>query len=58
MALRAVGKRNPALHAEALAVARRLASRDGASARWIGKDALRELRSEPVLQRLQRRGRG
>ena len=43
MALRAIGKRNRALHAEAVALARRLAASTDATARWIGKDALREL---------------
>lgn len=41
-ALRAVGRRNPRLNAAASAVARRLAASDSASARWVGKDALRE----------------
>ena len=43
MALRATGKRNRALRAAAVAVARRLAGSDDATARWVGKDALREL---------------
>ena len=43
MALRAVGKRNRALNAAAVAVARRLAASSDATAKWIGKDALREL---------------
>src|SRR5215213_11679383 len=41
MALRAVGKRNRALHAAATEVARRLTGSGDATARWIGKDALR-----------------
>jgi 3-methyladenine DNA glycosylase AlkD len=52
MALRAVGKRNPALNAAALAVARRLADTPQAAARWVGKDALRELTSPAVIRRL------
>ncbi len=52
MALRAVGKRNPALHAEAYAVAERLAASDDPTARWNGKDALRELKSGSVARRL------
>ncbi len=52
MALRAVGKRNPALHGAAVAAARRLAGAPGQSARWVGKDALRELTSAGVLRRL------
>lgn len=42
-ALRGIGKRNPVLHSAALALARRLADSPSASARWVGKDALREL---------------
>jgi len=42
-ALRQIGKRSPALCAEALEVARSLAAASGRSARWIGRDALREL---------------
>jgi len=52
MALRAVGKRNHALNAAAVAVGRRLASSSNATARWIGKDALRELTSPSVIRRL------
>ena len=43
MALRAIGKRNPALQAAAVVVAQRLAGSKDASAKWVGKDALREL---------------
>jgi len=52
MALRAVGKRNPALHAAAVAAARRLADSTDATARWVGKDALRELTGASVMRRL------
>ena len=52
IALRAVGKRSPTLHVAAVAVATRLAASPGASARWVGKDALRELRSASVIRRL------
>jgi 3-methyladenine DNA glycosylase AlkD len=52
MALRAVGKRNRALNAAAVAVARRLAGSPQAAARWIGKDALKELSSSGVASRL------
>lgn len=44
MALRAVGKRNAVLRAAAVEVAQRLAASEDATARWIGKDALRELK--------------
>jgi 3-methyladenine DNA glycosylase AlkD len=43
MALRAIGKRKPSLRVAALAVARRLADSPDAAARWVGKDALRDL---------------
>jgi len=52
MALRAIGKRNPALNAAAVTVARRLADSPQAAARWVGKDALRELTSPAVIRRL------
>jgi len=55
MALRAVGKRNPALNAAAVTVARRLAASSEPAARWVGKDALRELTSPGVSQRLARK---
>ncbi len=42
-ALRRIGTRNKKLHAASLAVARRLAASDDASARWVGKDAVRDL---------------
>jgi 3-methyladenine DNA glycosylase AlkD len=45
MALRAIGKRNPALHAAAVGSAKRLAVSPEPAARWVGKDALRELTS-------------
>ena len=54
MALRAIGKRNRALNVAAVAVARRLADSEGATARWIGRDALRELTSPAVTGRLKR----
>ena len=42
-ALRGIGKRNPKLSAAAIDVAQRLAASTNATARWVGKDALREL---------------
>jgi len=55
MALRAVGKRNSALHKAAVTVARRLADSPKAAPRWIGKDALRELSSDSVIRRIESR---
>jgi 3-methyladenine DNA glycosylase AlkD len=56
MALRAIGKRNRALNAAAVAAARRLADSPEAAARWVGKDALRELTGPGVSRRLAARG--
>jgi len=52
MALRAVGKRNAALNAAAVEVARRLAASADLNAAWVGKDAVRELTSASVVRRL------
>ena len=43
-ALRQIGKRNPALRKAAVAEAKRLAKLASPAARWIAKDALRELK--------------
>jgi len=51
-ALRNIGKRNRACHAPALALAERLAATTDKTARWIGKDAVRELTGEKLLARL------
>ena len=51
-ALRQIGKRNLALNAAAVSVARRRAAAPDASSRWVGKDALRELTGESTLRRL------
>lgn len=51
-ALRSIGRRSPALHAAALATARRLTAADDPSARWVGKDAVRELTSPKVQARM------
>jgi len=51
-ALRAIGRRNPELNASAVAVAQRLAASPEPAARWIGKDALRELKSPAVIRKL------
>jgi 3-methyladenine DNA glycosylase AlkD len=49
-ALRQIGKRNPVLRKAALRTAARLAKSETRSARWIGKDALRELITEKRRQ--------
>ncbi|EJC73555.1 DNA alkylation repair protein [Rhizobium hidalgonense] len=51
-ALRSIGKRNLACHAPALALARALAESPDKTARWIGKDAVKELAGEKLLARL------
>ena len=51
-ALRQIGKRNLALNTAAIAEAERLLELDSRSARWVARDALRELRSDPVHRRL------
>jgi 3-methyladenine DNA glycosylase AlkD len=51
-ALRGVGRRNARLHAASVSVARRLAGSDEPAARWVGKDALRDLTSPAVMKRL------
>jgi 3-methyladenine DNA glycosylase AlkD len=53
-ALRGIGKRNPTLNAAAIKLARRLAESADSAARWIGKDALRDLASPATLRRLQK----
>ncbi|OFX12678.1 MAG: hypothetical protein A2V59_11155 [Armatimonadetes bacterium RBG_19FT_COMBO_69_19] len=43
LALRQIGKRSPGLRREAIRTARGLMRSDSRSARWIARDALREL---------------
>jgi len=51
-ALRGIGKRNLKLHAKALQVALRLERSETSVPRWIGRDAVKELTSEKVKERL------
>jgi 3-methyladenine DNA glycosylase AlkD len=53
-ALRQIGKRNAACHAPALALAETLAASHDKTARWIGRDAVRELSGEKVLAKIGR----
>ncbi len=53
-ALRQVGKRNPALNKAAVKTAKRIKASDARCARWIASVALRELRSDKVLERLKK----
>jgi 3-methyladenine DNA glycosylase AlkD len=54
MALRAIGKRNRELNALSVALAQQLVASDDATARWVGRDALRELTDSAVVKRIRR----
>ena len=54
-ALRNIGKRNLRLNRAAIRAAERIGRQPSRSARWIAADALRELKSGPVRQRLRRK---
>lgn len=51
-ALRQIGKRSPELNRKAIATAKQIQKLDARSARWIASDALRELESAAVQDRL------
>jgi 3-methyladenine DNA glycosylase AlkD len=57
-AIRLIGRRNLALNAAAVTVARRLSVSGDAAARWVGKGALKELTSPAVKGSLGRRRGG
>jgi len=54
-ALRNIGKRNPGLNREAIRTAREIQRLDSRAARWIASDAIRELESEAVRKRLEKK---
>jgi 3-methyladenine DNA glycosylase AlkD len=54
-ALRNIGKRNLALNAKAIEAARDIEQIEDKTAQWIAKDALRELTSEKVQERLKKK---
>ena len=56
-ALRQIGKRNLNLNGKALATAKEIQEIDSKSARWVATDAIRELTSQAVVERLQARNR-
>ncbi len=56
-ALRQIGKRNLNLNQMAIKAAREIQQMDSKSARWIASDAIRELTSEAVKQRLAKMNR-
>jgi len=51
-ALRGIGRRNKALNAASVALSRRLLELQSPAARWIGRDAFKELTSAAVVRRL------
>lgn len=51
-ALRQIGKRNARLNAKAIGTAERIAKLDSKAARWIARDALRELRKPQTQSRV------
>lgn len=51
-ALRSIGKRNLKLNRATIKLAQEIQELDSKAARWIASDALRELRSEKIQQRL------
>jgi 3-methyladenine DNA glycosylase AlkD len=55
-ALRNIGKRNRRLNREAITCAERIRQNGTRAGRWIAADALRELNSEGVQNRLRRKG--
>ena len=54
-ALRGIGKRTLALHARSLKLARELSRSPYPAARWVGRDAVRELSSAATLARVKKR---
>lgn len=52
--IREMGKRRPNLHASCIELCYRLVSQNTSSSRWIAADALRELQSEKVLNKLKK----
>lgn len=53
-ALRSVGRRSRKLHTAATALAKRLAASGDATARWVGKDAYRQLTGPAMRKRIAR----
>ena len=51
-ALRQIGKRSVGLHGPALGLAEKLAASDDRTARWIGKDAVKELTDPKIVGRI------
>ena len=51
-ALRVIGRRNKELNRSAVALSKRLCESEEPAARWVGRDALKELTSAAVIRRL------
>ena len=56
-ALRGIGKRNLALNKAAAAFSEKLLALDDKTARWVARDALRELQSDKIQARLRQKQR-
>lgn len=56
-ALRNIGKRNTKLNKQALKVAEEILAKDDKSSRWIARDAIRELKSDKVQNRLKQKAK-
>ena len=56
-ALRNIGKRNFNLNKKAIETAKEIQKIDSRSAKWIASDAIRELMSKAVQERLQKKGK-
>ncbi len=59
-ALRQIGKRNMLLNKRAIAISNEIINKfpGSKSAKWIAKDALRELQDEKTINRIKEKGRG
>lgn len=56
-ALRVIGRRSLDLNEASVKLSQKLAASEHAAARWIGRDALKELTSKAVSERLKQRGK-
>jgi 3-methyladenine DNA glycosylase AlkD len=54
-ALRNIGKRNPTLNKKALQTAKEIKQIDSKTARWIASDAIRELESKKIQEKLKKK---
>ena len=56
-AVRQIGKRNEVLRLKAIETCERIMNQDTKSARWIAKDALRELNTKEIILRINKKGK-